>query len=272
VDTLRVPRKPVNGISLFFYLVVLNIKSRMAYALDFWMELGLVALFRVIGLLVVTIIFTRVALIKDWNVFEMIFLFGFASLSIGGFRLFINGLYSFTFLVQNGDFDQALTKPRHPLIMVAPMESNITGLGDLVVGLALVLYTSGKLHLPWTPARVGLFVLFVVVGNIINSSFILIQSSASFWLTRFAGSYDVSGYLRDFCQYPLTIYGNGLRFFLTYIVPIGFTSFYPAAYFLGKGIPIVWLFISVPIAGAGLLLAALLLFRIGLGNYNSTGS
>jgi ABC-2 type transport system permease protein len=71
-------------------------------------------------------------------------------------------------------------------------------------------------------------------------------------------------------QYPLTIYPKAIGVWLTWVIPYGFASFYPASYLLGKDIgALAWL---GPVVAAALLALAYAVWRFGLRYYSSTGS
>ncbi len=76
-------------------------------------------------------------------------------------------------------------------------------------------------------------------------------------------------------SHPMHIYMDWLRKLFTFIIPAAFLNYYPALYFLDKpdpfGLPPFAPFLS-PLAGLGVLLAALAFWRFGIRNYQSTGS
>ena len=52
-------------------------------------------------------------------------------------------------------------------------------------------------------------------------------SCASFWFEDRIGLHPPAWNLLAFGRYPLTIYSGGIQFFLSWIVPFGFATFYP---------------------------------------------
>jgi ABC-2 type transport system permease protein len=66
-----------------------------------------------------------------------------------------------------------------------------------------------------------------------------------------------------------------MRRFFTYVIPAIFMNYYPALYLLDKpdpfGMPVFVRFLA-PVAGLGLLAAALIFWQYGLRHYESTGS
>jgi hypothetical protein len=73
-----------------------------------------------------------------------------------------------------------------------------------------------------------------------------------------------------FAQYPLTIYPKAIGIWLTWMIPYGFASFYPASYLLGRDVgALAWL---GPVVAAGLLVIGYRVWQFGLRHYASTGS
>jgi ABC-2 type transport system permease protein len=74
-----------------------------------------------------------------------------------------------------------------------------------------------------------------------------------------------------FGRYPLDIYGEFIRFVLSWVVPFGFASFYPTAALLGKQAYQVYAWL-LPVVTAAFVAAALLVWKRGVRNYSSTGT
>ena len=75
---------------------------------------------------------------------------------------------------------------------------------------------------------------------------------------------------REFCTYPLSIYGERILKFFTCIVPLALVQYYPLLYLLDRGDGI--LYGLAPLASLLFLIPVCALYRVGLRNYQSTGS
>jgi ABC-2 type transport system permease protein len=76
--------------------------------------------------------------------------------------------------------------------------------------------------------------------------------------------------MNGFAKYPLNIYHSGIRILLTWLIPYGFVSFYPASRMLGRDVGIMaWL---SPVVAGVLMLAAYRVWLFGLRHYSGTGS
>ena len=104
----------------------------------------------------------------------------------------------------------------------------------------------------------------VFCGAAIITGIKLFYTTFAFWVKR-SQSYVYTAYnFNEFCYYPITIYNRAVQFFLTFVVPFAVTSYFPAAYLLGKGKLFQGLFLPVIIA--------VVFWKKGLAHYESAGS
>jgi len=73
-----------------------------------------------------------------------------------------------------------------------------------------------------------------------------------------------------FAQFPLSIYPRAIGILLTWLIPYGFASFYPASYLLGR--PGGTLALLSPLVAVVVLAIGYRLWLFGLRHYASTGS
>ena len=75
---------------------------------------------------------------------------------------------------------------------------------------------------------------------------------------------------REFGSYPMSVYGDGILRFFTFVVPIACFQYWPLLYLLGKtDSPVCML---SPLAGVLFLIPCWVLWRVGVRHYQSTGS
>jgi ABC-2 type transport system permease protein len=97
-----------------------------------------------------------------------------------------------------------------------------------------------------------------------------LTATSVFWLMESIPVTQMVFTMNEFAKYPLTIYHAGIRILLTWIIPYGFVSFYPASYLLGRDVGLL-AFLSPVVAGVTLLVS----YRVwlfGLRHYSGTGS
>ena len=76
--------------------------------------------------------------------------------------------------------------------------------------------------------------------------------------------------MREYGKYPLAVYGRDILTFYTYVIPFALVQYYPFLYLIGRvDSP---LYLLLPPLSALFLVPALILWRIGVRHYRSTGS
>ena len=141
------------------------------------------------------------------------------------YRLGFQGVRDTGMMILDGTFDQVLTKPRSVMLILSCRRANMNGFGDLLMGLAFVLFAAAELDYTWTPARICQLLLVVVSGNAIMTAVMMAQAATCFWLVRFTVLHELILVLRHYCLYPLTIYGVVIRILLSSLVPLAFCSY-----------------------------------------------
>ena len=76
----------------------------------------------------------------------------------------------------------------------------------------------------------------------------------------------------DFAKYPLSAYTRPIQFVLTWLIPLAFISYYPAAVLLGKPLAQPWIGYLAPLAGPVAAVGALMIWRCGLVHYQISGN
>ena len=275
MNTTSTKRKQSNFISeigLFFYIIFVNVKVRLSYTIDFWLEMLIFGIEQCVGLLMVTVIFSKVHAIGGWTLMEMVFLYGFYMLSMFGYRLFIQGVFFLPFLIESGDFDQVLTKPRSALTLIFSQHSNLHGLGNLIIGMALVIIASINLEFSWNPKIILVFTFYIFCANAVTVSLKLMASTLAFYITRVDSFNMLLMQLQNFCRYPISIYPAALRIILSTVIPLAFTAFFPVKVLLNIGNDITaFTYILTPLATVIFMIVSYLFFKISVRNYQSTG-
>jgi ABC-2 type transport system permease protein len=172
--------------------------------------------------------------------------------------------------IRYGAFDRYLVRPLDPLFHLLADGFSIDGLGNFIIGGTLVLTTGQALGIFSSLFNIAYLVLAIASGALIFFALNLITCSSAFWIID---SIPVSGAVFEnwlFAQYPLSIYPRAIEFMLTWIIPYGFASFYPASFLLGRNLgPVVF---AGPLVAAVLLVIGYRLWLVGLNRYEGAGS
>jgi ABC-2 type transport system permease protein len=164
-----------------------------------------------------------------------------------------------------------LLKPINPLFHLLAERFQPDAIGELIVGIVLIVYSTINLKMSFSFLDIILLMLMIICGSIIYTSIKLFFASLAFWIKNSQSILFVNYTLSDFSKYPISIYGKTIRLIITFVIPFAFTAYFPAAYFVNKE--------SMYIAIGGTVLASILTFSIayytwckGIRVYESAGS
>jgi ABC-2 type transport system permease protein len=146
-------------------------------------------------------------------------------------------------------------------------------MADSLAALALFAVAVTRLHLHWTPASVAYLVAAVIGGALLEGAVLTVVSILTFrhtigvsvfmWFDRMIGT---------FGSYPFSILPLAARAVLTYLLPVAFVAYLPAAVLTGRvastGVPAALAYAS-PAAGPLLYIAARYAWHRALRRYES---
>ncbi len=193
---------------------------------------------------------------------------------------FMTNADEFSELVRTGGLDFALLKPIDTQFLISFTRVDWSALGNLVIGLALMLYALVQLHYAPGPLQIVLFLFYLACGVLIYYSLMIALAATTVWLGRNQTLLDFWFYITNFSRYPMEIYvgrwGTPLRHFFTFLIPVLVVVNVPAR-ILAR--PFVlqaqsdWL---LPVFGAiatiGSLAASRWVFQRALASYRSASS
>lgn len=136
-------------------------------------------------------------------------------------------------LVRTGAFDLYLTRPVGLFVYLVLQQFPYTFFPRLIFSIGFWIYSMKKLQLQWTWQQTGFYGISLVSGFVIFSAITVITGAVSFWTIK---SEEIVSLLTDnnyglknYCDYPIQIYGKGVQLLLTFVIPYAFTGYYPIA-------------------------------------------
>jgi ABC-2 type transport system permease protein len=191
----------------------------------------------------------RVPTIGGWTVDEILLLYGIFGLGTGLQRTFTDNLLFFgSGHVRYGALDRLLVRPVNPLFHLVANRFSYEGAGDIIAALIILGRAFSRLHIPLSPAHLLYVLLIAICGAVISMSLFLLATTLTFWITVATPVALTIGHLRQFQNYPLSIYSRGIQRLLTWVLPFGLVSYYPAQYLLHRGAVGPMAFVAVPMA------------------------
>jgi ABC-2 type transport system permease protein len=262
-------RRQVGVFSAYFAQFL---KMRMAYRVDFFIDLTANLFALGVQLSILTVLFSKIDALHGWTFEQVLFIYGFALLPLGLFNIVSINLYRFSekYIVE-GNFDRVLLRPISPLAQVLFESFNVSGLNEILLGSGIMIYAGNKLGLSF-----GVFDLVALLWLALTASLIYIGvflglTSVSFWHEDRMGLAPPVYNVIRFSRYPITIFSPVVRFFLTFVLPFAWVAFYPATYFIGSG-EFHRVAFFTPLVGFAVFALAYFVWSRGLRQYASTGS
>ena len=249
-----------------------ELKRMMEYKADF--VIGIIGFFlvQVSNLLFLWLIFAQIPSLMGWDLYEVVFIYGFSLIPKGIDHLLFDNLWAIGhYIVRKGEFDKYLTRPVNTLFHVMVEKFQVEAFGELIMGIALICATLPRLTVAWSAAKVLLILAVIPFASMIYTGIKIITASIAFWSKK-SGNIIFSFYMvSDFAKYPVTIYNRAVQDIITYIIPFALTTYYPAVYILRGESPLFC--IGAPILAALLLMSVgILVWHRGTSVYESAGS
>ena len=156
------------------------LKQIMEYKVDFVVGVLGVFLTQGLNLLFLSVLFQHIPSLEGWTFEQIAFIYGFSLIPKGIDHLFFDNLWALgQRLVRKGEFDKYLTRPISPLFHVLVETFQVDALGELLVGVILLVTTAGSIV--WTLPKVLLFILVIPFATLIYTSLKIATASISFW-------------------------------------------------------------------------------------------
>jgi ABC-2 type transport system permease protein len=265
-----------NALRLYGHYISISMRGQMQYKASFIMlSLGHFANTG-IEFLAILILFDRFGQMEGWRLPEVALFYGMVNVAFSLADATARGFDLFANMVKSGDFDRLLLRPRSTVLQLAGQELTLRRVGRLAQGLAVLLWGAHALGLAWTVGKVALLLLTILGAASLFYGIVVVQATTAFWATESLEIFNTITYGGvQTMQYPLTIYRRWFQVIFIYVVPLACVSYFPGMAILGRADPLGTspLFQTLaPLMGFVFLGASLLLWRVGVRYYRSTGS
>jgi ABC-2 type transport system permease protein len=260
-------------LSICWSLVWASIRGQMQYRVSFLMEVAAGLAYQSVGFLFIWAILARFQSLGGWSLGEIALLYGMRLSAHGLYMLFFSSFFRIDDFVREGGYDRLLVRPTPPLLQLMFTSVRVTVLGDFFGGVIILGASLTRVDIDWTPANVVLLVLVLIGGALIDGAFQVGPAALTF---RFLESWTLRVIFDDifsrFGSYPTSILDRPVRNVLTFILPMAFMAYLPAAALLGRDTYLpVWFGWLAPVVGVVAFGLALWLFVRASRGYQSSG-
>jgi ABC-2 type transport system permease protein len=233
---------------------------------DMVMQVLATALGQVGGLAALNALLQRSTVLGGLDLKTFLLVYGLLVLTEGICSVLADGVWQLRFFIVNQDLDFLLLRPRSVPLQVMLSRTGMHGLGNVLLGSALVGYALATVDAALSPARLLAAAFLVVCGIVLRSALYLIGNSAAFWSTAGVGVPMAVHMITELGKYPQTLYSPAVRVFTSAVMPVAFIGFYPAMLAVGRAPWSAWAPLGIVATGVVVLIAGLI-FRAGSRRY-----
>lgn len=256
---------------LYRNLFLMELKSQMQYRASFFLTVLGQFLTSFSTFFGIRFLFDRIGGLDTFTYGQVLLCFAVVMMSFSLGEMAGGGLAVFPDLLREGELDRVLVRPRNILLQIIVPNMDLSRIGLFVqaaIVLGIAIPASGVL---WTWNHVLVLILMVLCGGVVFFCLFLLSATIAFFTVQSLDFLDIFTYgMRDFGRYPLSVYGDVVLKFLTFVIPLALIQYYPVLYLLGRESGI--LYALSPLLALLFVIPSLLLYRFGLRNYQSTGS
>lgn len=252
------------------------IRSSMTYRASFVVTVFGNLLVTGLDFVAILLMFSQVDSLGGWSLPEVAFLYGLSATAFGLADLTFGSMDVLGGRMRDGSFDILLVRPVPVLAQVAADHFALRRLGRITQGVLVLGWGLLTVEVDWTTAKVLLVPVMLVSGGVIFCALFVAGAAFQFLAQDAAEVQNAFTYGgTTLLQYPPTVFGKDFLRGVTFMLPLAFVNWVPAAYVLERPYPLglpQWASFASPLVAAVCCALAGLAWRAGLRSYRSTGS
>lgn len=253
---------------LYFHYMSLHFKSRMAYRWSFFIEcLGqlFIGLNLFLGLIFIT---GRFGSVGGYTARECALCCGTVLMASSLAECFGRGFDNFAHVLSTARFDRLLVQPRPLVLQILCTELRLNLLPRIAEAAVMMAWGAGAVN--WTAGKSATMALMIFCGaGVFLGLFLLYAALCFFTLEGLEVMNIFTDGAREYGKYPFGVYGKGILWTMTLLVPLALCQHWPLMYLLDRGpgwyglLPALSLLFLIPCS---------LAWSYGVRRYRSTGS
>lgn len=255
---------------LYWKFFSIHLKSEMAYPASFFLSCVGRLLCTINCLVGIGLMMWRFGSIGDYTAGEVLLGFGVVMTAFNIAECFARGFDQFSKIVREGTLDRLVVRPRGLVFQVICQDTRMASLPNIVLGIAVIAYGVSVSGIAWTVPKALVLLSMVACGSLLFFGMFLVYAALCFFTMEGLEVLNIfTDGIRTFSQFPFDIYGKGVLFFTTAVMPMAMVQYWPLQYLMGKGGLIYGMF---PVLSLWFLIPCWLAWRLGIRHYASAGS
>lgn len=261
--------------ALYYRINRLNLKAQTAYHGEFVLGLLFGLVWQGSMVLFAGVLLLRFPGLGGWKQGDVLLI---ASMRLVSHSLYVacfSNIAVLSMTVQEGRMDGFLLRPMPVYRQVLLSRFQVNSFGDLLAGAGIFVLALFRLDIGWTPMKAVYVVCGVIGGTLVEAG---VQNLLAIGALRFTGMFTWTSWvdqtISTFGNYPLNVLPSPAKDALTFVFPVAFIAYLPAAVVTGHtattGLPL-WLTAAAPLLGLGFFLLAKAIWYRSLRLYQSVG-
>ncbi len=264
-------RKIGGAIRLYAHYTSINVRCAMQYKTSFFLSVAgqFLATFQMF--LAIFFMFRRFSSVKGFTYSEVLLCFSIMLFEFSLAEMFARGFDSFSGIVRTGEFDRILVRPQNAVIQVLGSKFEMSRIGRMTQAVIMFVYGIRTSGIEWNFAKIITILFMLIGGTVVFTSLFLIYAALCFFTLdglEFMNAFTDGA--REFGAYPLGIYGRKMLLFTTFVIPYSLIQYYPLLYILGQRTSLFY--VVLPLLACWFFVPALMLWKLGVRHYKSSGS
>ncbi len=215
--------------------------------------------------------FDRFNTVEGFSYNEVLICFSVVLMAFTLAEMFFRGFDTFSGVISNGQFDRIMLRPRNAMFQVLASKIELARMGKFLQAVVILIYAIFNCGVIWTVDKILTLIIMIIGGTVLFSGLFIMYASICFFTTEgleFMNIFTDGG--REYGKYPMSIYGESVLKFFTYVVPLACVQYYPFMYLIGRENNV--LYALSPLSAFIFLIPCLIFWKIGVKHYKSIGS
>lgn len=263
----------MSGFRLYFRYVGVAMRSQLQYPASFVLHSLGSMLFTMTHLISLVMLFQRFDTLGQWTLGEAMLFYGMAYMASALAKIYMRGLMMVGSMVQSGEFDRILLRPRSALLQTMGADLQFMRVGEFLDGLIPFAIGVIMVRPGWGAAQWLLIIAAVTLGSLTYAGIALIRAMVSFFTVESLEVFNIFIYGGvEANSKPMDIYVGWFRDFFIYVIPLAAINYLPMSVLLGMDYVSGWAAYLSPLMGLGFFMLGIMFWRFGVRHYRSTGS
>ena len=264
-------RKEKDFMRFYLRLFALNLKSQMQYKASLFLSCLGQFMTAFTSFFSIKFIFMQIDAVGGFTYGQVLLCFSVIMLSFSIGEAVGGGLANFPRMVNMGEFDRMLTRPRNLILQVIIPFFDFTRVGLLAQGIIVLGLAIPQSGVTWRADKIAGLVLMIVCGAVLFFCLFMFQAAFAFFSMNSLDFLNIFTYgARQFGRYPFSVYGKKILHFLTFCIPLALIQYYPLQFLIDDTAHQAAVFI--PCLSLLFILPSYAFFRSALQKYNSARS